>query len=66
MDAVENVGEVSWAAVSSREQHEIMSVMDKIVEVLQGTAQRWEDEGLEEQFSQHREKIREWTQQISA
>lgn len=67
VDVVENVGGMSaWDSLPSREQHEIMSVMNKIVEVLQGTNQRWEDEGLEEQFSQRREEIREWTRQISA
>ncbi len=67
VDVVENAGGTSaWDALPGREQHEIMSVMEKIAEVHQATAQRLKDGGVKEQVRQRREKIREWTQQISA
>lgn len=65
-DIIERPDDVTWESLTSREQHEIMRVMEKITEVLQSATQRGEDELLEEEFKQQREKIREWTQRISA
>ncbi len=65
-DIIERADGVSWESLPSREQHQIMRVMEKVTEVLQGATQRVKDELLEEEFSQRREKIREWTQRISA
>ncbi len=65
-DIIERADGVSWESLPSRDQHEIMQVMEKVTEVLQSVNQRVKDELLEEEFSQRREKIREWTQRISA
>ena len=65
-DIIERADGVSWESLPSREQHEIMQVMEKVTEVLQSAYQRVKDDRLEEEFSQRREKIREWTQRISA
>ena len=65
-DIIERADGVSWESLPIREQHEIMQVMEKVVEVIQSATQRVRDENLEEEFRQQREKIREWTLRISA
>ena len=65
-DIIERADGVPWESLSSSEQHEIMRVMEKITEVIQSVTQHVEDELLEEGFKRQREKIREWTQRISA
>ena len=66
-DSIEDLAnEESWDSLPGREQHQIIRVMEKITEVFQRHAQTIEDEVLEEESRQQREKIREWTRRISA
>lgn len=65
-DTIEHADGVSWDSLTAREQHKIMHIMEKLTEVFQRANQRIKDENLEEEFNQRREKIREWTQRISA
>lgn len=66
-DSIEDlVDEASWESLPGREQREIFRIMEKLTEVFQRINQRIKDENLEEEFRQQREKIREWTRQISA
>ena len=65
-NSLEDLAGASWESLPSREQHQIMGVMEKLVELFQRVTQRVEDGNSEEEFKQQREKIREWTQRISA
>jgi excisionase family DNA binding protein len=62
----ERVSEEAWETLPNEERLKLIDVSEKLLEASSQSIARVEDELLEEEADQRREKIREWTQRISA
>jgi transcriptional regulator with XRE-family HTH domain len=66
-DAIEEqVDDPFWDSLPNEERLEIIRVMEKMTEVIKHVRLSFEDEIIEAKSKQNREKMREWTRQLSA
>jgi len=64
--AVEHVDEEVWDALTNEERRELIGVQEKLLEVVEQVTQHIEGRQAEEEVAERREKIKEWTRQLSA